>query len=313
MSWQRKSIPAPPGGIVAEVQQVVSGLGDTVSFFITGWPFSSVPKVLVWIPILTITVLGFFVLAFRSKRVVIVTVWFWVSFLVYSGFVRSGFYGYGQFGFRYTLILVPLFVLLIALTVAEPFHPPKWPARVPRALVHAVGVLAFVAALATMGLSAYSLPNRTLSQATRPGFAWPETEDVREVVQYWLANKEPQDPTYVYYGAVPAFRYYLRVEGVEAERPLPPAWQVDCWGDSAPDYCTSDNVYYGQWVRGLSPGEKRASMKETFGEMPPRFWLVFSHVSPKEDLTLLETLSHDYEIADSKRFVGAFIYLLDER
>ena len=313
MSWQRKSVPAPPAGIVAEAKQVFLALGDTLTFVVTGWPFSNVPKVLALIPIFTILILGLFVLAFREKRVVIAIAWLWSALIVYYAFVRLGFYGYGQFGFRYGLILVPLFVVLIALTVAEPWHPSKWPAQVPRALVHGVGVLAIAAALAIMGLSVYSLPNRSMSQATRPGFAWPETQDVREVVQYWMANRELQDPTYVYYGAVPAFRYYLRVEGVEADRPLPPAWQVKCWGGSAPDYCTAGSVYYGQWIRGLSPSEKRASMAETFGDMPPRFWLVFSHVSPQEDAALLETLGHDYEIADSKRFVGASIYLLDER
>jgi hypothetical protein len=78
-----------------------------------------------------------------------------------------------------------------------------------------------------VGLGVYSLPNRTLSQITREKQAWPETEDMREVIQYWMEHRN-NDPTYIYYGAAPAFRYYLQLYGLDVYS-LSPRWYAACW------------------------------------------------------------------------------------
>ena len=314
MQSQSAGTPAPIVSIAAEVNKLVLALGDTFIFPITGWPFSSIPKYLGLIPIFTIFLLALFVLAFRPKRATIVLIWFWISFIVYFVFVRVGFYAYGNYGFRYGLVLIPLFVVLIAVTFVKLVVPSQLPIQIPKMIASALGVFASITVLAIVSLSIYSLPNRSLSEITRPNSAWPETQDIRDVMQYWMANRKPNEHTYVYYGAVPAFRYYLRLESYyETNVPLPSLWYTDCWKDSKHDYCTSGNVFYGRWVRALSPDQKYASLRETMGEMSDHFWIIFSHIYPNEDVVILETLSHNYEITESRQYQGASVYHLDRK
>ncbi|MDP2726587.1 MAG: hypothetical protein Q8P59_03495, partial [Dehalococcoidia bacterium] len=223
--------------------------------------------------------------------------WLLIVYISYSLAVTSGWYAYGTYGFRYALIMAPLFTLAAAAVIEQLV---RWK--------QPIAALALLAVIAVLGV--YSLPNRTLSQLTRGALAWPETEDMGGITQYWIAHRSNDEPTYVYYGAVPAFRYYLRLYGVDKD-PLPPAWYTACWEQEKKEVCARDGVFYGEWLRTRSAEEKVLSIQETLGQYPPRLWLVFSHTYPGEDQLILQGLLKQYHVAASNEQVGASAYLLE--
>jgi len=170
--------------------------------------------------------------------------------------------------------------------------------------------LAIVLLLFIAGLGVYSLPNRSLSDLTRGELAWPETQDLQEVTLYWIEYRINHEPTYVYYGAVPAFRYYLRYYGLDTE-PLPPTWYTTCWNQPSNDTCSKDNIHYGEWFRSRSSEWMYLSIERSLGGTPRRFWLIFSHVYPGEGKLILGELLKRYNIVDSDEQVNASVYLLE--
>ena len=164
--------------------------------------------------------------------------------------------------------------------------------------------------LAVVGLALYSLPNRPLSEQTRGAAAWPETEDMAAIVQFWHEQRRPGDLTYIYYGAAPAFRYYVRTGHLEPATPLPPTWLQSCWAGAAASFCRENEVFYGSWIRSLPVEDKLRSLEETLGEWPPRLWLIFAHVVADEDRQLLTHLPASYQVEAELRAVGAGAYLL---
>jgi hypothetical protein len=167
--------------------------------------------------------------------------------------------------------------------------------------------------LTVIGLGIYSLPNRTILRLTGSELAWLDIqEDLREVVQYWMERHNGNEPTYVYYGAAPAFRYYLRLYGFDTD-PLPPDWFFACWRGEVKEACSRNNVFYGEWFRSRSPEEKLLSMHRTLGGHPERFWLIFSHIYPGEDDMIIQGSLEKYVIALSYKQGGASVYLFERR
>jgi hypothetical protein len=156
-----------------------------------------------------------------------------------------------------------------------------------------VGAVAF---LGLLGCGVASLPNRSFRNVIDPAHAmpWPETEDLRDVVDYWHHKRTTSQPTYVFYGAAPAFAYYLQ-RYPDTRDPLPPAWSLSCWSeDHPPDFCRRNNIYYGRWLRTLgSPEAKVQSISQTLGTRPREFWIVFSHVQYGEDAQIVERLARN--------------------
>ncbi len=298
---QREVVSLGPS-VRAELEYFIEKTGETFLFPLTGWPFSSVPM---WVPQLCVygvLALSLLVVFGRHRRLKRMVLWFWGAYLTYYLLVRTSFYAYGSFGFRYMLILLPLFVALIGVTALW-LYASRF--RVVRAL--GVGWLGF-----TVILALYSLPNRSISAATRGRTGWPETEDMREVVGYWGEHPAGDLPTYVYYGSIPAFRYYARFYGLETASSLPPTWYATCWQGLPADYCRGGDITYGAWIRHLPPGEKVTSIRETMGEIPARFWLVASHTA-NEDRVIVDALGDAYRVEEAFRRVGATAYLLTQR
>jgi len=295
-------IPAPSMFFsTTELEKFFLSIGDTFLFHLTGWPFSSLPKWFGQTVIYVILVFSIFILVQSSpKAQKRVFVWFLGTYAAYFIAVRTGLYAYGEYGFRYALILSPLFILVITAVIDQLLQSKQ-------------AFAALTLSLAIVGLAAYSLPNRTISQITRAEQLWPETEDLREVAKCWLEHQDENDITYVYYGALPAFRYYIRLYGLESGHPLPPTWYSTCWARTSDEYCSSNSIFYGEWLRALSPEEKRLSIQETLGHLPERFWLIFSHVSGSEDETILESLSGTHIVTSSCEKVNASAYLLNRR
>ena len=287
---------------IAELERFALSMGDSFLFPLTGWPWSSLPKWPGQIIVYSTLILSIIILVKRSpnfsKRIL---VWFWGTYITYYLLVRTGLYAYGISGFRYVLILSPLLVLTM---VAGIYHLLQWE-RTP--------ILGYALLAVVVGVSVYSLPNRTLSEITRGERLWPETEDLREVTQHWIQHRDRGDMTYVYYGAVPAFRYYVRLYGEESSEPLPPTWIRDCWGRRPNEYCSTDNVFYGKWIAALSPEEKTASIRETLGHMPDRFWMIYQARMPHEEEVVLDAMSSTHRVVHAYQRAQASAYLFVRR
>ena len=296
----RNILAIPVRSLSTEIAGFVDSIGNTFLFQLTGWPFSTLPKWIGTIEIALIFALSLSIIARPFARVQKRSLWwFWVAYICYFVVVRSGLYAYGNYGFRYALILAPLFVLAVVAAVEQLVH---WRQT----------LVAFVMFSVIVGLGVYSLPNRTLSQITREKQAWPETEDLREVTQYWMEHRN-NGPTYIYYGAVPAFRYYLQLYGLDVYS-LSPRWYAACWegGNSCPN---GDGVFFGTWLRHLAPPAKVEAIEHTLGDWPQRLWIIFSHPYPGEDQQILGWLVEEvgYSMTLSNVEVNASAYLLERK
>jgi len=284
---------------ISEVRRLISSIGDTFLFQLTAWPVSSLPKWPGQVVIALVFALSLLVLVnpfTKMRRRPLL--WLLVAYLSYFLAVRSGLYGYGNLGFRYALVLAPLFLLAVTGITEQLIRWRK-------------GLISLALLSVIIGLEGYSLPNRTLLQLSgSERLRLDVQEDMREVTQFWMEHRNGDQPTYVYYGAVPAFRYYLRLYGLDTE-PLPPAWFSACWGQKAIEACSKNNVFYGAWFRSYSPEEKLLSIHETIG-YPEHLWLIFSHIYSGEDSTIIEgLLEQQYGVARSYERLNASAYLLE--
>jgi hypothetical protein len=201
--------------------------------------------------------------------------------------------------FRYGMVLTPLLVPLMAqgLCIAADS---RW--------AHC-GVASLY--LAVVLLSLACLPNRAYRARTGRSmdWDWPEEENLPQVIDYWRVHGGPVAPTYVYYGAAPAFRYYL-----DPEKPLPVLpvdWYRHCWKGDAPSLCATGNLRYGQWLRHLDPVGKVASVQNAFEQPSGTLWLLFSHTYPDEDQQIVDGLAESYRVADVHQAKGAAAYRLE--
>ncbi len=244
-----------------------------IAFQLTGWPWTNVPD---WLPsLLTISALALLYRPNQARKTKLLgqLVLTWGAYYLISRF------GLFPYGYRYSLILTPLLVPAIAGGITSGLSQ-TWTRPISSALL-----------LTLVGLCILSLPNRTFREWAYPhaNWTWPETEDLRPVTQFWMTHREHTEPTYVYYGAVRAFQYYVHIYGQDG------------------------NIYNSKWIRNLSLEEKVASIQTTLGYNPRRFWIIFSHVYREEDELILDQLLKHYEIVLSHEETGASAYLLEQR
>jgi uncharacterized membrane protein len=139
-------------------------------------------------------------------------------------------------------------------------------------------------------------------------------EDLRAVTDFWADERDGAQLTYVYYGAVPAFRYYL---SLEEDNPVwgqvPADWYAHCWAVESAPYCTQDGVTFGRWMRELDAPAKATRLFEALGRRPDQFWLIFSHTSEREMAGLLGVIGVDYQIVAERRASHAAAFLLEQR
>jgi len=269
-------------GIVSVVRGVWRSMCELFAFQFTGWPHTHLPPVLVLVPVLALIVMAIR----RSPRLVV-----WLAVAV-SSYALVHALGVFPMGYRWGLILTPLIICAIAAGAAQPGRL-RW--------------ATFAALMIIAGAGIYSLPNRSWHDRVYadPTGAWPETEDMRAVANYWLEHRSSGEPTYVYYGAAPAFAYYtrdtLRRDG------LPSTWCLSCWHDvEPPAYCRDAGVYYGRWMRRFDTHQKLASVVETLGGAPPSLWLVFGHMVPGDDRDLIAGFKREgYRVTDYIEGVNA--------
>lgn len=182
--------------------------------------------------------------------------------------------GLGRFPFsgRVILFLVPSLLLLISEGI-ERIRELTWASR-PEIAVVLVGVLALD-----------PLASQTLRLLTPRPF-----DESRSVIAYLAAHIREQDTVYLYYDAVPLFRYYAPRFGIE-DRPY-------VAGTSAEDRWSDD-------LRDLAALRGR-----------PRVWLMFAHVfhrerRPTEEDFFLFQLEGMGRQLDAFKAPGASVYLYD--
>jgi hypothetical protein len=266
-------------------------LNQVLAFQFTGWPYTRVPAI---VPVAG--VLALLVLSLRAGRRTLV--WLAATWVIYFLADVADIFPYG---FRWGLILTPLLVALAGTGVAS----------AARGWMRA-GAWAVFGCLLLAG--AVSLPNRTLRDTLygRNPSPWPETEDVRGALAYWQAHRRGDQPTYVYYGAAPAFAYYTR--DAAWARDLPPAWFIDCWHRPAGTYCGSPEVRFGRWTRDLNATQRVADVFGAFAGTPKEFWVFFSHLQPNDDRNLLaDLIANGYRIGAAYQATGADVFLLERQ
>ncbi len=239
-----------------------------------GWPWPSVPSLAIVGGLALFLFLGLE----RSRRRPDFAMGFLFSWAAYYLVGRTGVYPYG--GSRHALILAPYFMVLLAAGLLQL-------RRLGRPVMLA-GVLVSLLVMAA------APPN--------------PAEDIRQVVRAWLA-RSPTDITYVYYGAVPGFRYqYEQLTG--RRQPVPPDWYRVCWSGAAVPYCREAGVIYGSWLRQFTPAEQRAAILAAVGPTPDTFWLVFSHTVPEDIDEIVASFAPEYRVAEQLEAEGAAAYRL---
>lgn len=294
-----------PGGPVAlralslmgEIERFARSIGDTFSYNLVGWPLSDIPQLLAVVALGAIGLLAIFSVGRTPKRLF---AWFLAAFGFYFILVRTGFY-VGSFGLRYGLVFTPLLIMaIVGVTESLWINGHKW---LPLALLCLV-----------VGVEVYALPNPTISQRVRGQPSWMPMEQMQNAFAHWQHHRGPQESTFVYYGAVPAFRYYLRVYGIDAgDEDVNLSPYVECSAQQATQVCVENRLFFSPWVRHLSLEDKAKNMEDVLGGMPERLWLIFSHIHGDEDVEILTRLEAQYRIEKSLREVNAAAYLLVRR
>lgn len=266
--------------IVRELVTFVSSIGDTFFYYLIGWPTSNIPT---WPGLILLLGLLILLITLRPRVPGIWYGWIAVAYLFYFILVRTGLYA-GTFGLRYALVFTPLFVLIGAAAINALFRR-RW---IPAGLA----VL-----LAVVAVELYALPTPVPFKILPGQSMWVPKEPMAELFDYWEEQRQAGEPTFVYYGAVPAFRYYLRLNNLDAERILPEARPfITCSAGQAHEVCLEYDLFYSSWVRQLSTGEKIRDMEEVLGGKPDRLWLIFSHVHRTEEDDMLHQLGEEYTI-----------------
>lgn len=242
-----------------------------------GWSWPTLPMAIVWVPAMVAILFAIV----NSKSIIDWPILFIATWIVYYLVGTTGSYFFS--GSRHSLLVTPIFYIVLGLGIVK-LHD-VW--RIGSVIVF--GLLMIISVFAPVE----------------------GQEDIRGSTIYLLENRSPNDPIYVYYGAVPGFRYQLEQATNKVEN-VPATWYLDCMGLEIQNYCHTDNIFYGRWFRSMSLDEKRASIISSLGFAPERFWIIFSHVHSQEHLDIVEILSDEYQVIQKRNDGGETAMLLNK-
>lgn len=245
---------------------------------VTAWPWPDLPRWLITLP----AGLAIIISLLRTRKPVYPPVMLLVTAFVYFLISRTGAYFFAPT--RHSLLLAPLLILTVAIGIAAAA---RW---------HR---LAGIVLLLPLVLIPLWIPREP-------------PEDLRTIAHYWQLNRQPEDATYVYYGAAPGFRYQLDVAAGSSSN-LPINWYGQCFKGSPEPFCREDKMYYGTWTRDFSAEAHRLAVEEVVGGYPPRLWVIISHTTPEESATLIAGLEQAYQIVDEQRVSNAAAFLMEKR
>lgn len=283
---------APFVSLYREIVSFITAPSSTFSYGLIGWPISAIPK---WVAVIVLISIGVgIVLAWRRLSHRLLS-WLLVTYVVYWGVVRAGLYvGYG---WRYSLIFTPLFVLVTADVLDGLWHGRT--AWLGKALL--VGILS---------VQIGALPQPSISRWIRGSSSWQMVEQMNKVFEYWQTYRREDEATFVYYGAVPAFRYYLQLYGVDSERGDNLQPFIECSAQQATRVCIENKLFFSPWIRSMPPVETISKMEEVMGGLPDRLWIVFSHVYGDEEQEMIRQLRNRYRVMRHYSEGCAAVYLL---
>jgi hypothetical protein len=274
------------GNPLSELAQFARDSGQLIRFQVMGhqanrFPWPAMPQQVVWLPVIVALLFALAGLLYEpvNRRPALWLLGTWPFYYIASKFHLL------PFGFRYSLVITPLLFATIAYGI--------WRAG----KVHRI--------LGT-GISVWLLSIFV--------FAPPEPqEDLRTVTRFWAEHHVEGEITYVYYGAVPASRYYFDQVGKAPASVASPLWYISCWGEE--DTCPNEgDIFYGTWFRQLEPVAKLEAMESTLGTWPQRLWVIFSHIHSNEDQQILDGLKeHGYSLVLSALEENASAYLLERK
>jgi len=245
---------------------------------ITNWPWPNLSQW--WIALLP--GLAIFISLIGVRKLTDPPMLLIIAWLTYYLISRSGIYFFSPT--RHSLLLAPLIVISIAIGITMVF---RW---------HRLVGIGFLLLMLPVSLL---IPGET-------------SEDLRALTQYWQANRQAGEVTYIYYGAAPGFRYQLDVQQGKASD-LPINWYNHCFRGDPELYCREDDIYYGSWTRELPPDEQRAAFEAVAGPPSNRFWIIMSHIHKPDRELLLEGFAQDYLIIDDHQESNVAAILLEKR
>lgn len=180
------------------------------------------------------------------KTFAAVNIFTWLS---YYFTVKTGIYAYGNFGNRYNLFLIPMWIILFFAVGIEIYQ------IMAERLSERAGTLKFYYA----GICACLIFSLSfLSWNAKIQNNWGK-ENVRGAVEAWYLENAEMSNTLVYYAADSGFSYYVRNNGNYTEQ-------------------TERNVNYMDWYRDKSQEEYLAYVKSVYGDtLPDEIYVVGSH------------------------------------
>ncbi len=258
-----------------------------LAFQFTYWPYTQISSQ-------SSSVLIFLLLFVKNENAKKWRLWLLLTWATYYAISRLGLYPYG---YRYSLILTPLLIPTISQGLSNVVRIRKW----------GISIFAYILVICILSLPNHALRNSLNFRNT--SISYLEVEDLRPVVRYWMENHQETDVTYVYYGAAPVFRYYLHLFKQD-DMYVPPTWYIHCWNGELYDYCYTNNIYYGAWIRQLNPTQKIHYVRNILSTKYQPVWLVFSHVCCEEDRVILTDLLKDHMVIAAYEQTHAGVYLL---
>lgn len=263
------------------LNQLLQTSSQMLAFFVVGnegiisWPYDGMPFWLAWLPLLVL--LGVALLWTRSPlQPTALLLAAWLGYYLIS---RTGAYFFAPT--RHALLLLPLLAVSVG-----------WGAAALDRAARGLGTGLLVAIL----LFSVTFP--------REG-----EEDLRGATAYWLEHRRGEEGTFVYYGAVPGFRFQLDAQ-TTPHGGLPPVWYGDCYAAAQRPYCNEFGIFFSPWARGFSED----AYSTLFAKQMPRgskaVWLLFSHVHEDEAEAVLGGARTAYEIERHVSFEGAAVYKL---
>lgn len=265
-----------------EFMAFLNGLKPVLAYQLTGTPpnpeshAALIPLAAV---LFSLTLLFSLISLLRCREHAYIHFWLAGSWLLAYLAGRVGAYPFGPG--RHVLILAPLLIVSSAIGLAF-----LWK------LQRLLATLTLIAVVAVTFLAPRQPP-----------------EDLRTVVDYYLSRRDDRASTYVYYGAVPAFRYQMEVLGGTQQRTYG-VWYQDCWAKLPSPACVEVGIHYGRWIRQLPAEEKYTEIMSSLGDAgSTEFWVIFSHTEDKERRELIDILEVRHKLVDRVEAEGASGYL----
>ena len=207
--------------------------------------------------VLILCVLLFSVLIFlRGKRTLkLFLIVNYLTFAAYYLAVKSGFYGNGKSGSRYDLFFIPLWITALFMFICE-IH------EILRAFPYGRIISRVFIGTAVCVCVVFCFMGLKEILAHR----WTK-ENNKTIAEIWFREGGPEKCTFVYYGAAPAFSYYIR--------------QNDAFRE---DF--EENIVYMPWLENQPAESYSEYLRSVYTDpLPPEILLPASHLSKEDDLS----------------------------